>query len=522
MKQGLIWFGAMLAAAGGLVMMAGETVRTETTRTEAALTLDEAVQIALRQNPDILRAIQEIERTRGVVIEVRAQALPQVGLRANYSQQDRRLLGGRGASDSGAQNFQGGTGIEGDGAVPSDGAETPDQGEGTQNGGSFVTAGQGGGGIQNKSWRVAIEARQVIYSGGQVAAAQRIAKFTEDASYYSLRDIIDRVISDVRKQFYAVLLNRALITVQEESIRLLEDELQNQQSRFEAGTVPRFNVLRAEVELANARPELIRARNNYFVSQLQLAKTLGINTDLATPANPPVNAVGSLNVDERPIPLEIALAEAKANRAFLKVQRQNILIEAQRIKVALAGYKPRVDASGGYQVRNNSASTDLGDTVEGWFFGIDGSWDIFDGFETHGQVKQARARLESARIAYDDSVRQVDLEVQQSYARIREARELIQSQAKNVESALEALRLARERLGAGAGTQLDVLDARVALTRARTTELQARHDYKVAMAEFDRATGLDTRYTEMFDDPLTRKKKSVVKTQRIRTIKSTK
>jgi hypothetical protein len=101
-------------------------------------------------------------------------------------------------------------------------------------------------------------------------------------------------------------------------------------------------------------------------------------------------------------------------------------------------------------------------------------------------------------------VQQVELEVQQAYANLITQRETIKSQQKNVEQAVEALRLANERLAAGAGTQLEVLDARVALTRARSTEVQARGDYNKALAEFDRATATDTVYAESFRDPLGR------------------
>ena len=85
----------------------------------------------------------------------------------------------------------------------------------------------------------------------------------------------------------------------------------------------------------------------------------------------------------------------------------------------------------------------------------------------------------------------MELEVQKAYAQAKVAREVIASQAKVVEQADEALRLAKERLNAGAGTQLDVLNARVALTRARTTQKQALSDYNVALAEYDRATGAE-------------------------------
>ena len=115
----------------------------------------------------------------------------------------------------------------------------------------------------------------------------------------------------------------------------------------------------------------------------------------------------------------------------------------------------------------------------------------------------ARANLETARITYEDSVHQVELEVQQAYANLLTARETIRSGQKTVEEAQEALRLAKERLAAGAGVQLDVLNAQVQLTTAESTELQARANYNTALAEFDRVTATDTVYSETFDDPLT-------------------
>ena len=454
------------------------------------ITLGRAVQVALRQNPDILKALQEIERTRGQVIEVRAQALPHVTLSARYDQQDKNLLesgGSSGASfDAGAL-----TGASADllGAL----ADSQSQG------GSGASGG-------DQSWSVTLQVTQVLYAGGQVRAAMNIAKLTEDNSYWGLRDTVDTVIAKTRTQFYIVLLNRELINVAEESVKLQQDQLKDQQNRFEAGTVPRFNVLRAEVELANVRPNLIRAKNNYLIAQLDLAKTLGLLA--AADGKPTFNCVGTLAISGRPSELSTALALARERRPFLKVQRQKILIEKEQIKVALAGYKPRVDANGGGLVRNSRLTDNLDDTVNGWFFGLSGRWNVFDGFETAGKVKQAAALLEAAKVTYDDSVQQVELEVQQAFANLQQAKQTIESQQKNVEQALEALRLASERLAAGAGTQLDVLDARVALTRARSTEVEARADYNKALAEFDRSTATNTVYDDGFDDPLAKKRQA--------------
>ncbi|MEO7319289.1 MAG: TolC family protein, partial [Chthoniobacteraceae bacterium] len=303
-----------------------------------------------------------------------------------------------------------------------------------------------------------------------------------------------------RTQYTSVLTNRALIPVVQESVQLQEDLLRDQKNRFDAGTVPRFNVLRAEVELANVQPVLIRARSNYVISEITLSKTLGL--DPGPTGKPTFEVVGSLGIPERPLGLQAALELARARRPFLKVQRQQILQKTEQIKIALAGYKPRIDANAGYEVRNSRLSEDLDRTVDGWFFGFTGQWNIFDGLATAGRVKQARAQLESAHINYDDSVQKVDLEVQTAYASLVAARETIRSQQKNVEQALEAFRLSNERFSAGAGTQLEILDARTALTRARSTELISRGDYNSALAEFDRATATDTAYAEPFRDPL--------------------
>jgi outer membrane protein TolC len=196
---------------------------------------------------------------------------------------------------------------------------------------------------------------------------------------------------------------------------------------------------------------------------------------------------------------------------MLKSKREEILVEKENVVIAGAAYKPRIEASAGYELVNKASSQKLEDTLNGYFLGITGSWKIFDSFETHGQVAQAKAQMQKAVIGYEDAVQTVELEVQKAYADLQQYRETIESQQQNVKQAVEALRLAQERLSAGAGTQLEVLDARVALTRARTTELQARADYVRSLAEYDRVTATETVYAESFKDPLSQLEKKVLR-----------
>jgi outer membrane protein TolC len=162
---------------------------------------------------------------------------------------------------------------------------------------------------------------------------------------------------------------------------------------------------------------------------------------------------------------------------------------------ARAGYKPSVQVFAGYGWRNSQFTTDLSHDVEGWNAGAQLSWNIFDGMLTRGKITQARALHEKSKTEIDDTGRRIELEVRTAYSFFVEAREVLESQKKVQEQAEEALRLARARADAGTGTQLDVLDAQTALTEARTTQVQALHDYTVARARLERAIGQEVIQT---------------------------
>ncbi|MCX6966457.1 MAG: TolC family protein [Verrucomicrobia bacterium] len=459
------------------------------------LTLEEAVQVALCQNPLILNAKQEIERTRGQVIEVRAQALPRVTLNAIYQQQDPNLIRGQSTQFGGQRAATAPTPTPPPPPTPTPTPGTTPVPSATPSPTPMVS-------IQDKTWQVTVQVNQLLYSGGRVQSALRIARLSQDETFFRLCDAIDTVIATVRTQFYQVLVNRALIGVQEESVALLSSQLADQETRYRAGTVPRFNVLQAQVALANAQPNLIAARNNYHLAQLQLAKTLGYETRNLPARQEPFNLMGELSIPPVTMDLACALQTARERNPSLRAQRQNILIEVEDVLLQKAGYKPTLSANAGYIVENNRLSRNLGDVVNGWFFSLQGNWNIFDGGETYGKVKQARARLEQAKINYEDTVQQVDVQVQQAWANLLQARETITSGQATVTQAKEAVRLARERLNAGVGTQLDVLNATVQLTQAQTTELQARNSYNAALAEFDRVTSLCARCEESCKEPV--------------------
>ncbi len=422
------------------------------------LKIEDALQTAIKQNPEILAAAQELNSSSGRFISIRSKLIPQVSLNSNYGFTSREI-----------------------------------------NDVSF-----GGGNINSEAWSVSIEFSQLIYDGGAVVSGIRAALSDEQEAYYRLRSIIDTVISKVKTNFFEVVLNRALIIANQQSVDLLTEQLKDQQNRYEAGTVPRFNVLQAEVALANAKPPLIQAQNNYRVSMFRLVRLLGMDYPPGFPSEVPFNIVGKLDYKPRTLNSDESVRIAVARNPDLKAQRQLILGEAARVNQQVAGYLPQISASARQTNESDFLTNNLTDMVNGWFFGVRGSWAIWDGLLTYGNVKTAKARMEQGKINYDNGVREVILQVQEAISKLLEARETVDSQEASVVQGVEALRLAQERLDAGAGTQLDVLNQQTSLLQSQTFLLQAYYSYIQGMAEYDRALSLDTRFQDIFDDPLTK------------------
>jgi outer membrane protein TolC len=412
------------------------------------LDLRAAVGYALENNYTIREARERIRQQEGVEIEVRARQIPTVGSIANYT--------------GNAQEIS---------------TYNPPK---------------------SNSWAISLQVRQVLYAGGGVTAAARGAARSREAAILELEGIINQQLLAVRTQFYSVLLAKERIQVQEENVKLLEQQLKDAQSRLKAGTVSNFEVLRAEVALANGQPPLIQARNDYRIALEQLRQVLG----LATPGGPgspaPPEVVGALEVGApASYQLTDALAAARANRPEL--QRLARLEEAgeQNVKASRAGYLPEVDLVGGYDwVRHPVLSGSWSNRLEGWTAGVQAQWNIFDGRATAGRVVQARSQLEQTKLSLAEATLSIEVQVRQAYSALVEAWELVQASVKTVEQAQEALRLANVRYGAGTATQLDVLTSQVSLTEARLNQLQASYGYNVALATMRQAIGEADEYVK--------------------------
>ena len=507
MRSSLIaLIGVLLFAYAG---RAGETTGVGGGFGRHPLTIAEAVELGLRQSPTVLNQVQELKRFSGLVFQAQANLFPQVTATGSYRQVEPTLA--QTSTNTGSQPF--------DLLALPTGQPLIVRPNGTTNAVSIPLSSFINSTPITNTWNMTVTISQLLYDGGATIANRRASRINEDGAYYTLRSTIDSLVETIRTQFYQIILDRALVQVQEESVNLLRSQLDDQQSRYEAGTVPQFNVLQAESQLQNQIPQLIAAQNNYRIAMVTLAKTLGIPADRQYVTDEPLPVVGSLDVTLIKYDLSEALVTARANRPSLKAQRSNILAAVEEVTVARAGWQPTLTANAGLQVEENPFSNNMRNTVNGWFFGVNGSWNIFDGGATYGRVKSAQATLEEQKVTYDDSVRQVELDVSTAVDNLRQAQETIVASKKAVDVSLESLRLANERLAAGTGTQLDVLNQQTQLTTARSNYFTAEFQYISAVAQYEFATATEVKYNDQFDDgyhPKTLSNKEAVKSSRSR------
>ena len=382
------------------------------------LSLGDCLDTALQQNGSLLKARSDLEATYGIIVQTRAVAIPKIRATGSYTDTD------PGAVDR----------------FP------------------FSSGSPGGPAINqpHENWNAGVQIVQSVYEGGRVRSALRSAKFTREQALLQYQTSIADTLLAVRVAYYDVLLAAQQIIVQEASVNLLTSEQQDQQRRVDAGTVPRFNVLRAEVEVANARPRLISARNAHRVAKNNLVNLLGYNLPRDIGEDVPLQLTGTLEAEPYQIELPVAIARALEKRTELAALRKAEQLRLEGVTIAQGGYKPSVQLFAGYGWRNSQFTEDLDRGLGGWNAGAQASWDIFDGELTRGKVLEARALHEKSKTEVEDTGRRVELEVRTAYSNFIEAREVLESQKKVQEEADEALRLARARADAGTATQLHV------------------------------------------------------------------
>ena len=399
-------------------------------------TIDQAVALAEEHNPEILIARKKVQAARGGVIEARSGFLPS---------------------------------LSSNGLVDKRQTQSDTQ-------------------LRQEDYNVILKLEQNLYTGGAVTSQNKIARLNVVKEIYELQEIASRVAMDVRIAFNDLLLNRAKIRVRQDSVRVLDEELKSQQESFSAGIVSNLNVQRAEVALANERPELFNAQTQLKNSYLRLGDLFGTETHPSSERDP-FEISGELQYQPNHPDLNDCLARADENRAVIKARQKDIEIEDQQYNLDRSALRPHVRAFSGYEVYSER-DPDVGPEFNyGGVVGINATWNIFDGLATKGRMQATRARREAAVLALAAARRAVASEVRSAFFDLQQADRVLETETSNVQAADQSLDIAKSNFAAGLGTQLDILQAASDVSRTRTTRLSAIYLHNVALARLSHACG---------------------------------
>ena len=324
-----------------------------------------------------------------------------------------------------------------------------------------------------------VTASQTIFDFWKTKTQVNIAKLNIDSSKEDLRSTEEQVILDVKQAYYAVLEAQRNLEVAGETVKQFQQHLEQAKAFYEVGTRPKFDVTNAEVDLGNARLALIRAENSLKVAKVTLNNKLGV------PEAPEYEIEDNLSFVKYSIGLQEAIDKAYENRPELKSIAFKKKATENSVSLAKKGYFPVLTGNAGYSWAGHEFPEG-----DGWDAGLSLSIPIFNGFLTKSQVSEARANL-LVLTANEETLRQsVLLEVQQSFLNLTDLEAGIPVAELTVKMAQENVEIADGRYAAGVGSPIEVTDANVGLSNARTTLNQALYGYKVARASLEKAMGI--------------------------------
>lgn len=431
MKRFLIL--AVLAALCGARAMAEEP---------RALTLPEAVGLALEKNPDLASAQQRVEAARAALRQADATFYPRVRVSESYA-----------ASDNPVQAFMM-----------------------TLNQRAFSLNADFNHPNNTENLNTKLLATYPLYNGGSDLAARQAARLGAEARANSSDAVRNELVFEVTRSFYTIGKARRFVSATEAAVASMESNVNLASNRFVQGAVLKSDLLDADVRLAEARENLVLARNALAISESIFRNVLGVGetgnvTAVEVEFNAPQDSrTGSLDVSQRP---ELLAA-------------QKVVAAAERqVRAAVGGHLPRVNAFGSYDL-------DSGDTrrfEDSWVAGVSVELDVFDGFLTRGKVAEARANLDVAREELRRMELALQLEARKAQLDFQEARARLETSGQAASQAEESEQITKSRYGNGLALLTQLLDAETALTSARQRRAAAEADCAIAHAALSRALG---------------------------------
>ncbi|SFA94021.1 TolC family protein [Selenomonas ruminantium] len=330
---------------------------------------------------------------------------------------------------------------------------------------------------------LSLSGKMPLYSGGKNQANIKKAKIGVESASLETQRAQEVLKLNVIKSYYDALEAKKTVGVRQETVDKYQEHFTNVSQLYAAGSKARIDVIRSQVELSNARQNLIKAENSYELELADLRNYLNIDR------SEPLNLTTDFSYLAFDRDMGACIDYAYSNRKDLLVDKNKLAQQEQAIKAAKAGYLPSLNLSLG--LNENQRFHPDSDNSHGASATLGMSWNIFDSGITRAQVKSAETNRDIAKLNYLKDKEQIDLDVRQAYYNMREAEKRFNSTQDAVHQAEEDAFIAREKYRAGEGLMLDIIDAQEALSTARLNYISAQYDYARYKATVENAMGVE-------------------------------
>jgi outer membrane protein len=420
--------------------------RAQETAPALTLTLEECIEMALRQNPFHLANLEKEAQAGALRQEAASRFLPTVNVQGTTTLAEKLFV------------------LEFPSFIP---GEPPTRFEV-----DFT-----------RDYQTSLNFSLPLFTGGALWSGYRQANYGLKASRESIRRSEQETVYNVKQAFYGFLLAREFFEAARESLDLAEKHYRNVANLYEVGMASRFDLLRSEVQVANLKPQVIRARNSLDLAELGLKTLLGIDLDT------PVVIRGSLAFQPLETEVQKSVDEALTERPEIRELDLQRRMAGETLKVARAAYWPTLAVGGAVNWWADALNLRKNTWQNFYAVNLVVSLPVLNIMETRARVARSKSVIRELEWTRKGLAETVKSEVRQAVLNYGQARESLESQEKNVEQAREAVRIAELNYNEGLATSLDVSTARVALSQARTNHSQALYDCVMSQAQLEKAIG---------------------------------
>lgn len=401
------------------------------------LNMEESINIALNNNPGIHIANENIKKADIQIKEAESAGKPRVGLGATYQRLDKATT-----VDFGGQK------------IPMNKADN-------------VSAN--------------LNVGYMVDVFGTTKSARTAASEGRKAYENSFNQTVNDTVLNVKTAYFNVLRAQKYQNVSQETLNQLKAHLKDAQLHFEAGNIAKYDVLRAETQVANAEQMLISSSNAVSMAKAAFNTVLGRSVEMEFELEE-IDSEKYVSVN-----LNDCLEAAKKNRPEILSIESMSKVNDELVKIAKNSAKPSFNLQ--WVGTHNFDTSVLNSRENSWVAVLSASFSIFDGGYNKSQIDKAESDANTTKLTKDQVVLGISLEAQQAYLSLIESEERVKAADKAVVQAEEAYRLAVLRYQNGVSIQLEVLDTETALTSAKTNKVNAVYDYQTAFAKLEKAVG---------------------------------